>query len=360
VKVVVVGGGLAGLTAATRLARRGIQVSVFEKNTYPAHKVCGEYVSNETRAFLTREGLFPEASDIPDIRSLRLTSVSGRSATVPLPLGGFGISRYAFDDHLFRKAREAGAQVFTHEEVTDIRFAGNGFQVTTTKRQLEADFALGAYGKRSKLEMKPPRSPYVGVKYHVLADQPNDLISLHNFPGGYCGISKVEGGRWNLCYLSTRENLRRAGSIPELERSFLFVNPHLKSLFLNSEFLLTRPETINEVSFVTKSPVRTHVLLAGDAAGMIAPLAGNGMAIGLHSGKLVSDLLINSIPITDRARLESDYARQWHRLFYWRLWRGRLLQRLFGFSAGSEAAVALLRSPGLARRIIRLTHGESF
>ena len=122
------------------------------------------------------------------------------------------------------------------------------------------------------------RSPYAAIKYHIRTDHPTDLIALHNFRDGYCGISNVEDGKTNLCYLTHRNNLRKTGSIASLEEEILQKNHLLKYIFSNSEFLFEKPEVINEISFATKDPVEGHVLMAGDAAGMITPLCGNGMA----------------------------------------------------------------------------------
>ncbi len=359
-RVVVAGGGLAGLIAATRLARHGFTVELFEKRSYPAHKVCGEYVSNETLPFLQREGLYPTDAELPMISRFQLSSVSGKSSIAPLPLGGFGVSRYYFDHYLFQRSLEAGVRVYPLEEVLSIRFRGGRFLIMTARREVEADYVIGAYGKRSRLEKKVPRSPFIGVKYHIRTDHPADLITLHNFPGGYCGVSKVEGNTWNLCYLSTRENLRRVQTIPELESKVLARNPLLRDIFKNSQFLWSKPETINEVSFAIKSPVTDHILMAGDAAGMIAPLAGNGMAMAIRSARLLSDLLIQGGDLNDRDKMERQYQKEWNHAFSWHLWRGRQLQRLFGNPAASELAVRIMRSPFLATRVIKLTHGNPF
>ena len=53
-ETVIVGGGLAGLAASILLARNGRQVALFEKESYPFHKVCGEYISMESWDFLRR------------------------------------------------------------------------------------------------------------------------------------------------------------------------------------------------------------------------------------------------------------------------------------------------------------------
>ncbi len=119
---------------------------------------------------------------------------------------------------------------------------------------MEADLVVGAFGKRSKLDVAMNRafihrrSPYVGVKYHVKTDFPSDSIALHNFQGGYCGVGSVEDGKVNLCYLAHRDGIRQHKNIIHFQEAVLFQNPHLKKIFTTSEFLLTVPETINEIS----------------------------------------------------------------------------------------------------------------
>jgi menaquinone-9 beta-reductase len=197
----------------------------------------------------------------------------------------------------------------------------------------------------------------------VRTDHAADLVALHNFDGGYCGISNVEDGNTNLCYLVHRDALKKCGSIEALERDVLFKNPHLQSIFSNSDFLFDKPETINEISFETKEPVHQHVLMAGDAAGMITPLCGNGMAIAIHASKIVSELVTRFCrdDAYTRTNLEHDYATQWRALFANRLWFGRQVQKLFGNRTASNLAIQLaLHSNPIAKAIVKRTHGEVF
>ncbi len=115
--VIVVGGGLAGLTAAIDLSQKGLRVLVIEKHTYPHHKVCGEYVSNEVLPYLSGLGVSLDAEKAIAINRLKFTTVQGRFLETDLPLGGKGISRYAFDELLYRRAVQAGAD-FQFQNVT--------------------------------------------------------------------------------------------------------------------------------------------------------------------------------------------------------------------------------------------------
>src|SRR5690606_40822163 len=92
-------------------------------------------------------------------------------------------------------------------------------------------------------------------------------------------LSNVEDGITNLCYLTHSRYLKTYGNIARLEETILYRNPHLKKLFTDAEFIFDKPETITEVGFETKSPVENGLLMTGDAAAMIAPLCGNGMAM---------------------------------------------------------------------------------
>ena len=148
-----------------------------------------------------------------------------------------------------------------------------------------------------------------------------------------------------------------------MEQAVLFKNPFLRHVFTNSEFLFQKPEVINEVSFLTKSPIEDHILMAGDSAGMIAPLCGNGMAMAIHSGKILSDLIIEYVNTSIRSRdwLEQSYISAWNTQFKRRLWIGRQVQKLFGNAITSQLAVGLaINSRPLANLIIKNTHGEPF
>jgi len=368
--VIIIGGGLAGLVNAVLLSRAGLQITLIEKKNYPHHKVCGEYISNEVAPFLRRHNLYPASPEPASIHRFMLTSVSGKSSFMPLDLGAFGISRYALDHFFYQKALEAGAEVITQTAVQNVEFRSESFELTLPQnKKYRSRLVIGAFGKRSRLDKQlqrkftTQRSPYIGVKYHLKTDFPDDLIALHNFRGGYCGISRVEDGRYNMCYLGSRKDLRRYGSIEAMEKAVLWENPHLKKLFAESDFLFEKPEVINEISFAPKQPVEQHILMSGDTAGLITPLCGNGMAMAIHSAKILSDLIIQyyrpgSFP---RQQLENTYTRAWKQLFARRLQVGRNVQRLFGSALVSELGVGLVgSSPLLARQIMKRTHGHVF
>lgn len=292
---------------------------LFEKEQYPFHKVCGEYISMESWDFLKGLGVDLGNMDLPLITKLQVSSVNGKLLEQSLPLGGFGISRYRLDNSLAQLARKSGVIVLENTKVTDIRFAGNEFSIDTSKQSYRARLACGSYGKRSNIDIKKKRSfaiaeknklnNYIGVKYHIKTDFPADTIALHNFRNGYCGIVKIDAGLYNLCYLTTADNLKRCNAdIKEMERRVLYQNPHLKKILIESTPVFSSPLAISQISFDKKTQVEDHILMIGDAAGMITPLCGNGMSMALHGSKIAANhihaFLDNSITRAEMEKIQ--------------------------------------------------------
>ncbi len=371
--VIIAGGGLAGLALSIQLARAGYSVALFEKEAYPYHKVCGEYISLESWNFLEELGLPLSDWNLPIIHRVLLSAPSGLSIEQELPLGGFGISRYKIDAALAGIARSAGVALYESVKVVDMIFEHSSFRVQTSAGTFTSAVACGTFGKRSNLDIKWRRAftrkrsnrlnNYIGVKYHVTGDIPADQIGLHHFKDGYCGISQIEEGRCCLCYMTTAGNLRDSGnSIPEMEKTILRQNPFLEKIFSSVVFLFPQPVTISQISFEKRAQVENHLLFIGDAAGMAPPLAGNGMSMALHGSKIafycIDVFLRGQMP---RYEMEQEYTDRWNRQFGRRLWVGRLLQSWFGRSSRTNLLLYSLKPfPKLVSFLIRQTHGQPF
>lgn len=371
--IAIIGGGLAGLALSVQCAKAGYKVILFEREQYPFHKVCGEYISHESWNFLQELGVSLSDMQLPQISRVLISAPNGNCIEHTLPLGGFGISRYTLDHTLADIAAKEGVIVRENTRVMDTVYRNSQFIVFTNKGEVEAKTVAGTFGKRSNLDVKWKRqftkkkpnklNHYVGVKYHIRIAHPSDLIALHNFENGYCGISKIEDNKYCLCYLTTAHNLRRnQNDIRQAEKNILMKNPFLHRIFSSAEFLYDEPVTISRISFNKKTQVENHVLLIGDAAGMITPLCGNGMSMALHGSKLafeqINDFLKGNI---NRFDMEQQYTQQWEKHFGKRLIAGRILQRFFGNASLSNFLISVVKPfPKLATWLISLTHGQPF
>ena len=379
VDVAVAGGGLAGCSAAIALARAGFSVALYEAKAYPHDKVCGEFLSPESEHFLNRLGVLPaiERQQPTRLRRARVVAPSGNAWSGAFRGTGLGLSRHALDATLAEQARRAGVALYERSPVSDVRGdLDDGFLVRARTadgvHEVPARAVVGAYGKRGSLDRtldrdsRQVRTPFVGLKAHFIGPTPGDCVDLYTFPGGYCGLSEVEGRRVNACLLVRQDVFQReAGQPADVERFVAWMarqNPQLGDWLDHAR--RTSPEwlSISQVSFAAKRAVERDVLMAGDTAGLIAPLAGDGMSMALHGGLLAADWLTRYLCAeVDAAAVRAGYAADWRRAFAGRLRLGRLLQSVLLRPRLLEAGLTVLNAvPALGDYFVTHTRDTHF
>lgn len=366
----IVGGGLAGLCLAIQLAQKGIEVILFEKNSYPLHKVCGEYISMESWGFLSDLGVELDKLNLPRITQLGISSENGYMLNSQLPLGGFGISRYLLDHALCQIARTNGVVVHENCKVLDVQNTEEKVcEITTAQGIYHAEIICGCFGRYAPNFAKPAietlakRPNYIGVKYHIRTELAPNRIELHNFKEGYCGISKVDNDRHCLCYLSKNTSLQQSGNdIKAMERNYLYKNPFLKKYFTQSAFLFEKPLVISNIFFHPKQAYTNGMFMVGDAAGAITPLSGNGMSMAMRASKILATLLTQYFSGNlEKQDLIARYTALWKNNFKPRIWAGQYLQRLFSQKTSMHWALKTLHYfPAATQKLIGMTHGKPF
>ncbi len=365
--VIIIGAGLAGSSAAIQLAQKGYQVLLLEQARYPTHRLCGEFLSVEVIEIFTRLGILEtvRSAGAQPIQSVYLTSSQGAEFRGELPGTALGLSRYQLDRILWERAEAVGA--IAHQGTSVKAIAGSfkeGFQVSTQNGNFCGRFVLGAFGKASSLDhqLKRPfiqqKSPWIASKAHYQGRELPQGIELHAFPGGYCGLSQVEAGKVNVCWIAHQRVLKnnlRDRHTP----SALFQNPMLAARLQSLE-RLTSPQNLAQISFARKAPFDHDLCMIGDAGGMITPLCGDGMAMALRSADLVvpllSQLLQESLPL-DTFKIR--YRRAWQREFSQRLQLGRLMHQAFIYPSLAAIGVNSCRLvPALGRWLIASTRGN--
>ncbi len=364
--VVIIGAGLAGLTCAIHLSKLGIQVTIIDKNQFPKHKVCGEYISNEVLPYLKWLGADPSILQPTQINSLFFSSTNGKSVRNNLLLGGFGVSRFALDKYLYDIAIGNGC-IFIDSSVLSVKYNNDEFLIELADNSIiQSPICIGAFGKRSNLDQLLQRkfilekSPWLAVKSHYSGEFPDDLVGLYHFTGGYCGVSKVENNMINICYLADYKTFKKYKSIEEFQQNVLSQNLHLKEIFNKVAIVFEKPLTISQISFAKKNPVEDHILMIGDTAGLIHPLCGNGMAMAIHSAKIASEVVFDFFStVSSRDKMEKAYSKEWNHNFKHRLQFGRILASILQRPILTNYLMNIVTIvPSLLRFIIKQTHGK--
>jgi flavin-dependent dehydrogenase len=319
----IIGAGIAGSCLAILLADAGKKVVVFEKETLPSHKVCGEFISLESYGFFKSLGLPLDDWNLPIIQDLQLTSQKGGKLNSKLKIGGFGLSRYKLDYELAEQMKRSGVVFYDNSKVLSV----DNKVITSLSHKVQADLIVGSHGKYSANYLKEPKKPshrnFIGVKYHIKGAFSEGIISLHSFDGGYCGMSKIEDDLYCLCYLVDASKLKEQNNcIKQLEEKVLWKNERLKEVYQKADFVWEKPLIISNIKFNKQALSNDQMLFIGDAAGSISPLSGNGMSIAARSALFLSQLILEDMNFNS---LTTKYNKEWDRHFGGRVNKAEML-----------------------------------
>jgi menaquinone-9 beta-reductase len=339
---VVIGGGPAGTAAAIHLAAAGASVLLVEQEKFPRDKLCGEFISPECLNHFTRLGVLAGMSSAggADISETVFYAQSGRGVAVPSAWfrgaspAALGLSRAEMDNRLLMRARAAGVEVieeatlsslvFEGERVAGVRLnlAGGGARTAHSlvtidatgrqravarkvEREVEreafpssAERAAGRASSRARVAPTPGRPPLVAFKAHLSGASPRrGACEIYFYRGGYGGLSEVEGGLANLCFIARAQDVRAHESdAARLLREVVMRNRRAAET-LGRARAETRWLGVAIQGFGRHEPAPAPGLLAvGDAAAFIDPFTGSGMLMALESAELAARAIAKQLP----------------------------------------------------------------
>ena len=334
--VLIAGGGPAGASAATHLARKGARVLVVEQARFPRAKLCGEFISPECLAHFARLGVMEEIEAARGAGIVKTVFYSPRGRRVAVPSEWFmgndearnglrrdgsrgavavGLSRAEMDERLLRGARAAGAHVLEEAHAAGLiiengRVCGARVKVNgKEERAVRARLTLDATGRARHLARRiesramtdgshrapsrRKRASLVAFKAHLEgARQTPGACEIYFYRGGYGGLNAVEGGLSNLCFIvAARAARAHASDAGRLMREVLMSNERaaesLRDARVVSEWLAVAID-----GFGRREVAPAAGLLAiGDAASFIDPFTGSGMLLALESGELAANAI---------------------------------------------------------------------
>lgn len=308
VDIVVIGGGPAGATAATLLARAGRSVMVVDKATFPRDKCCGDGLTTLALRELDTLGFKPAM--VPSWQTVHeawLRSPSGREVCLPMPTDGiFGATapRRELDDALLQMARDAGADVREGCAVMDVTQSWDGVELSVEGiGSVRAKFAIAADGMwsptRKALGLAEPG--YLG-EWHAFRQYAIGVTgpAAHrlyvwfepDFLPGYAWSFPLPDGRVNLGFGVLRDG-ERTGKSMNADWASLLERPHIREALGPDARLQDRVAAWPIPAGIDRATLSSgRVLFVGDAARATDVMTGEGIGQAIVTGRLAAEAIL--------------------------------------------------------------------
>jgi flavin-dependent dehydrogenase len=375
--VVIAGAGPAGTSAAIHLAKRGARVLLTEQKKFPRAKLCGEFISPECLSHFEHLGVAEQmaAAGGAQLTQTVFYSRSGHSVNVPSEWFGhkdaaLGLSRAEMDHRLLLRARDAGVDVL--EETLAMDLLRDGERVTGVRlkscdltRDVRALVTIDATGRSralwrryDKSRSASTRASLVAFKAHLEgAEVAKGSCEIYFYPGGYGGLSSVEKGFSNLCFIASAADVRAcqtdAGTVmKQIVTKNVRAAKTLAHARASGEWLAVSLDGFGRHEAVPAP----GLLLVGDAAAFIDPFTGSGMLMALEGGEMAATLIARHLPGLRHgesfSNLANAYRNSYYRLFGSRLRVCAVLRRAAFVPRLANIAIRLFGASLRARRAL--------
>lgn len=383
--VIIAGGGPAGASAAIHLSTRGARVLLVEQKKFPRAKLCGEFISPECAPHFERLGVAERmlAAGPAKLTETVFYSRKGKSVSVPSAWFGatgiaLGLSRAEMDEQLLRRATDAGARVLEDTRVGDLlldndRVAGLSVRRDGGEISYRAPVTIDATGRTRALarlvgqprnKTKSHRASLVAFKAHLEnARVAPGACEIYFYRGGYGGLSSIENGLSNLCFIASAREVREAGADAErVMREVVCQNR--RAAYALAHVRACTPWLAVSLEGFGRHPLTpaTGLLAIGDAASFIDPFTGSGMLMALESGELAAGVINNHMTAirsgAGLAELETTYRAAYRKRFHSRLRTCSMMRRAAFVPGLAQLAIRFFgASDSLRHRVSRATRG---
>jgi flavin-dependent dehydrogenase len=353
---IVVGGGPAGCAAAIVLARRGHRVTLLEAERGAVRKTCGEYLSSTAVRWIEHAGILPKLHEQGAIPIPEWSLSTARGEWIRrLPSPGLALSRSVLDPLLRDVCREEGVRVLEGARVQSVVHDGLQSRVHFEQDHVAGECiarvvvaAAGRAARISGLVQERPagvrRSRYVAMKTHA---RPRSSaaraarVSLYALRGAYVGVVPTDAGSLNVCFLARSHAFSRGSDAAKFLEAQARAHPLWKRTWSGMDVEGARWTAVSTMDFERRAPVQAGVLHAGDAAAMVSPFWGEGMAMAFESGTMAAKHVSRILRGAAEEKAFQEYRRRWNARFSSRLIAGRILQRVFLAPRAMDAAVLI-------------------
>lgn len=350
-KFAIIGGGVAGLCCAIRLAELGEEPLLIEGGSYPSHKICGEFLSPECIHHLENWNIHPVC--IPQA----ILYTPARRLVFPFPSPAGGLSHIQLDPLLAHHASVCGVKIMTNTQVSSFqpkKHSKDGHLIVLSNHEsIEALNVIIAAGRFPPLASKAPLMQYRGFKAHF-ENIPIEANILHMFSlrGAYLGISSIEDNKFNVACLADVNEVKHTDP-HQFIQSLAAQNPSLHFLLSQGKNLFDDWMMASTPAFGIKhTPCWPDAYFIGDAAITIPPASGNGLSMAIFGGRLAAEYSIRQQP--------REFKAMWNERCSSQLFWAKLLHKLMLNPSYSDPLISLAgHFPFIAKKLFELTRQPS-